>query len=262
MHLLAPRLRSLLFGAGKRILVRHQTFSCAKWDAVARPSASVHDRAPARPTKKKVTMANEWKNVDHALDYLARADAIPHRTEGEAALIEEVSPECRRILDLGTGDGRLLSLLLLRCPQAKGIAVDFSPAMITRARERFRGDDRVRVIEHDLGEPLPDLGTHDAVCSSFAIHHVPHERKRSLYKEIWEILEPGGVFCNLEHVSSPTPRLHQRFVEVIGGQEDASNILLDVETQLVWLREIGFEDVDCLWKWRELALLAGVKPSA
>ena len=207
-------------------------------------------------------MTNEWKDVDHGLAYLARADTIPHRTEGEAALIEEVSPDSRRVLDLGTGDGRLLALLLLRCPEARGIALDFSPAMITRASERFRGDDRVRVIEHDLAQPLPHLGTHDAVCSSFAIHHVSHERKRSLYREIWEILEPGGVFCNLEHVSSPTSRLHQRFLDVIGGQEDESNILLDVETQLLWLREIGFEDVDCLWKWRELALLTGVKPTA
>ena len=207
-------------------------------------------------------MTKEWQSVDHALAYLARADTIPHRTEGEAALIEEVSPDCKRILDLGTGDGRLMSLLLLRCPSAKGIAIDFSPAMIARARERFHDDDRVRVLKHDFSEPLPDLGTHDAVCSSFAIHHVSHDRKRSLYQEIWEILEPGGVFCNLEHVSSPTSRLPQRITDLIGDQEDESNILLDVETQLLLLRDIGFEDVACLWKWRELALLAGVKPRA
>lgn len=205
-------------------------------------------------------MESEWKTVDHALQYLALADTIAHRTEGEAALIDEVPPDCRRILDLGTGDGRLLALLLLRCPKAEGIAIDFSPAMIARAGERFRGDDRVRVLEHDLVEPLPDLGSWDAVCSSFAIHHVSDERKRSLYQEIWEILDAGGVFCNLEHVSSPTKRLHERFLDVVGYPEDESNILLDVETQLSWLREIGFEDVDCLWKWRELALLVGVKP--
>ena len=208
-------------------------------------------------------MKNEWRNVEHALDYLGRADGIPHRTEGEAALLEEVPTDAQRLLDLGTGDGRLLALLCLSRPQARGVAVDFSPTMLTKARERFEGDERIEVVEHDLAQTLPDLEPFDVVASSFAIHHLTHERKRSLYEEIWRLLRPAGVFLNLEHVDSPTARLHERFLEALGiapADEDPSNKLLDVETQLRWLRDIGFEDVDCLWKWRELALLVGTKP--
>ncbi len=135
--------------------------------------------------------------------------------------------------------------------------------MLERLRERFGGAGRVQVVAHDLERPLPALGTFDVVASSFAIHHLPHPRKRELYREVWAVLEPGGVFGNLEHVASPSPRAHRRFLAALGitpEQEDRSNRLLDVETQLRWLREVGFADVDCYWKWRELALLLGTKP--
>jgi hypothetical protein len=70
---------------------------------------------------------------------------------------------------------------------------------------------------------------------------------------------------NLEHVSSPTRRLHEAFFEAIGERiedEDPSDRLLDVETQVRWLRELGFEEADCFWKWREMAVFGGWKPSA
>ena len=208
--------------------------------------------------------AEEWTTTEHALRYLARADAYPHRTEGEGALLEQVPGDARRVLDLGTGDGRLLALLRIDHREMLGVGLDFSEPMLEAAHKRFADDGRVELLEHDLAEPLPALGRFDAVVSSFAIHHLEHERKRKLYGEVFDLLEDGGVFANLEHVASPTHRLHLAFFAAIGEpleDEDPSDRLLDVETQLGWLRELGFDDVDCYWKWREMALLVGVKPA-
>lgn len=206
---------------------------------------------------------NQWTTAGHALGYLARADTIPHRTEGEAVLLEWVPTTARRILDLGTGNGRLLGLLKIDRPEAEYLALDFSPTMLAALGDRFSDDPQVTIVSHDLSQPLPDLGGFDAVVSSFAIHHLAHPRKAALYREIFHCLEAGGCFCNLEHVASPTEQLHHRFLAAIGytpEEEDPSNQLLDVETQLGWLRNLGFRDVDCHWKWLEMALLAGVKP--
>jgi hypothetical protein len=60
-----------------------------------------------------------------------------------------------------------------------------------------------------------------------------------VYEEVFARLRPGAVFCNLEHVASPTRALHRKFLAALDVQpedEDPSNKLLDVHTQLDWLR--------------------------
>lgn len=207
---------------------------------------------------------SRWSEPEHAGWYLAMADRFPHRAEGEAVLAEQLLAGLRRILDLGTGDGRLIALAIDARPGASAVGLDMSPPMLERARARFAGEPRIEIMNHNLERSLPPMGSFDAVVSSFAIHHLEHDRKRRLYEEILGVLEPGGVFCNLEHVSSPTPRLHERFRRAMGIEhepEDPTNRCLDVQTQLVWLEELGYQDVDCYWKWMELALLCGVKPA-
>lgn len=204
-----------------------------------------------------------WSSPEHARKYLQRADGLPHRTEGEAVLLEFVPRNVKRILDLGTGAGRLIAVVKAARPRAQFVGLDFSPTMFDAFQGRFAGDANVSTVRHDFATKLPPMGQFDCVVSSFAIHHLPHERKRSLYAEIFGLLEPGGQFFNLEHVASPTAELHDEFLHAIGmsrEEEDADNILLELETQLKWLREIGFAAVDCHWKWRELALFCGMKP--
>jgi tRNA (cmo5U34)-methyltransferase len=217
------------------------------------------------PLTENKSHTSEWQTKKHAYKYLSRAHKLPHRTEGENVLLDQIPRGVKRVLDLGTGDGRILSLVLERSPTIKeAVALDFSEPMILKATARFQDDKRVKIVKHDFSLPLPvELGCFDLIVSSLAIHHLTHERKRQLYTEIFSHLNSGGVFCNFEHVSSPTERLHHKFFLEIGqqpDQEDPSNKLLDVETQLGWLREMGFVDVDCYWKWLEIALLVGCKP--
>ena len=208
---------------------------------------------------------SEWLTAEHALAYLARADKLPHRTEGEKVLLAQIPANAKRILDLGTGDGRLLALVKLEYPNIECVGLDFSEPMLLQARKRFAQDRKVSIFRHDFSCPLPasELGKFDAVISSLAIHHLEHGRKEQLYREIFKLLTDGGVFCNLDHVSSSTIKVHLKFLAEIHStlqKEDPSNRLLDVETQLKWLRQIGFADVDCFWKWMELALMVASKP--
>jgi tRNA (cmo5U34)-methyltransferase len=179
-------------------------------------------------------------------------------------LVELLPSRVERVLDLGTGDGSTLALVLAAHPWATGVGLDFGDEMLRRARERFADHPRVAVVRHDLSESLPeDVDDFDLVVSSFAIHHLDPARQRALYGEVFERLRPGGRFVNAEHVASPTDALHHEFLAALGrrpDEDDPSNQLVATEAHLAWLRACGFANVECFWKWRELAVVAGTKP--
>ncbi len=100
------------------------------------------------------------------LRYLGRADEFPRRAVGESVPLEHVPRDARRILDLGTGDGRLLALLQIDRRDMLGVGLDFSELMLETARERFADDERIALVKHDLVQPLASLGRFDAIVSS------------------------------------------------------------------------------------------------
>src|SRR5581483_1224804 len=158
---------------------------------------------------------SEWSDPAHVSHYLTRTAGVERLAEGDRALLELIGPATRRVLDLGTGDGRVLALIAGKLPAIEGVGIDSSELMLSAAAERFAGDSRFTLREHDFAQALPDLGVFDAVVSCMAIHHLEHERKRSLYAEVHAALAPGGTFANLEHVASPTRRMHLDFFAAI-----------------------------------------------
>jgi tRNA (cmo5U34)-methyltransferase len=200
-----------------------------------------------------------WGEQDKVEEYLDRVGRLEARRAGEAELVETFPERVHRVLDLGCGDGRLTSLVLDACPELhSAVGLDSSPPMLHKARERFAAEPRVAVRDHDLRDPLPHLGSFDLVVSGFAIHHVSDERKRSLLTETVEVLEPGGVFANLEVVRCATPELDAEFSRRIGRPGgDPEDQLAPVDVQLAWMRDAGLTQVDCYWRWRGFALLVG-----
>ena len=113
----------------------------------------------------------------------------------------------------------------------------------------------------------------DVVVSGFSIHHQPDPVKRQVYADIFDLLEPGGVFVNVEHVSSATAHVEalydDYFIDSLWASQltergaktrdkvaaayhkrtdKQANILAAAELHCEWLRSIGYQDVDCFFK--------------
>jgi tRNA (cmo5U34)-methyltransferase len=205
-----------------------------------------------------------WDDQGQVDWYLRRTAQPSPRVAGERLLADLIPDGVRSVLDLGCGDGRLADLVMARAPSIERVvAVDRSEPMLAAARQRLAGRDGVTVLSRDLRAGIADLGRFDVVVSGLAIHHLADQRKRSLYQEIAGMLHPGGVFANLDIVTSASPARHTEFLRAIGRDvEDPEDRLAPLPAQLDWLREAGLAGVDCFWKWRGYALMGGNAPVA
>ena len=236
-----------------------------------------------------------WKSDDLTRTFLTGVrGAIPLAAEQLAILVrlvERAQPELKTFMDLGCGDGILGAALAKRFPESTGMFLDFSKPMLEAARARFSAESSKHTfIECDYGSPdwlerVHAAAPFDAIVSGFSIHHQPDDRKKWLYDEIFGMLKPGGIFLNLEHVASASKWVEGAFDELFvdslyahhtasGGKKSkaeiaqeyyfrpdkAANMLMPVEKQCLWLRGIGFKDVDIYLKVFELALFGGVRP--
>jgi tRNA (cmo5U34)-methyltransferase len=247
-------------------------------------------RSEAQPTEERTPGAT-WQHPESARWFLDRREQrlplIDVQEDIVTRLFERQGHEVERFLDLGAGDGALSRLLLASFADAEAILVDFSEPMLAGAADRLAGRGSWRIVRGDLSTPrwregIPE-GRYGAAVSSLAIHHLPAERKRALYAEVFELLEDGAIFVNLDYVrvrgplhglweeqllentvrlerERPEGRTRAELEEELFGDADEDRPDT-VDEQLQWLRDAGFEDVEVHFKWAETAIFGGARPA-
>ncbi|MGI4829899.1 MAG: class I SAM-dependent methyltransferase [Janthinobacterium lividum] len=189
--------------------------------------------------------------------------------------VDLIPEDATRVLDLGAGTGLLSAFVRKRFPNAHLHLVDFSEAMLSKAKDRFAEDPHVSFAIADYSTTKMD-GSYDAVISALSIHHLSDESKREIFSIIAGLLHSRGMFINAEQVLGPTPALEQRYkenwlaqVRVLGATEEQirdslfrqqADLCATVKDQLDWMHSAGFTDVDCWFKEGRFAVLAGMRP--
>ena len=240
-----------------------------------------------------------WNKAEHAAGYDAGAEVVhPHYREVQEAVLAQIAQPADAeflLVDLGGGSGRLAEKFLERFPRARAVVVDQSEPFLELAQARLapfgdRAATQVARLQDDWAARLPDRPS--AIVSTSAIHHLLPDEKRSLYQQCCEALVPGGIFANGDEVRDADDRqykaaletwaAHMRRVCAAGlvtesfrgmcdkwiernvkqfGQPRASgdDCHETIETQLGYLRDVGFARASSPWHEDMWAVLLGVK---
>lgn len=178
-------------------------------------------------------------------------------------------------LDLGAGTGLVSALIRARFAGAEAHLLDVSEKMLAQARRRFAGEEGVHFYVRDYAvEALP--GVYPLVVSAMSIHHLDDAGKQRLLQKIFAALEPGGAFIHAELALGTTAATERRYQDHWDRHLAAAGIAPDelarirermacdrpapLESQLGWMRDAGFQNVDCYFKSYNFTVYMGEKP--
>jgi SAM-dependent methyltransferase len=133
---------------------------------------------------------------------------MPDREHRFAAMLDTVEAlaadrdRAPRVLDLAGGTGSISLRLLRRRPDAQITLADLDPVLLHIAGATLPGS--VTIAPVDLRDPgwstsLPATGF-DAVLTATALHWLVADRLATLYREVHDLLVPGGVLINADHL--------------------------------------------------------------
>ncbi|NHN30449.1 class I SAM-dependent methyltransferase [Paenibacillus agricola] len=188
--------------------------------------------------------------------------------------IAETGNETPSILELGAGTGLLSALMLKKFPTANLTLIDISDKMMEVANSRFVGMNNVKYIVNDYTNYVFE-NKFDIVISALSIHHLTDAEKKVLYKNTFQNLREGGVFINADQILGNTMFLDSFYKNNWKSKVESTELptkeiasayertkldkMSTLEAQIGWLKEIGFSDVDCMYKYFNFVVIYGRK---
>lgn len=184
-----------------------------------------------------------------------------------------------RVLDLGAGTGLFSAGVAARYPRARLVLVDIAPAMLQVAEQRFAGQDAGRVAFQLLDYARQPLkGVYDLIISALSIHHLTDGDKKDLFARIFDSLEPGGMFINVDQVLGENAVAEKFYkcrwlqkVRASGISDESLNAALQrmqedkmspLSSQLDWLGQAGFDDITVWYKYYSFVVYSATRPLA
>lgn len=168
------------------------------------------------------------------------------------------------ILDIGCSNG------IAAAPFAEKfgnrmLLLDVSECMLDICRERFKGNDRIEVKNHDLRQGLPEVKS-SLILSILTIQFTPIEYRKKIIKSIFDSLVHGGCFIMVEKVLGNTADLDSVFVDeyyeikrdhhytneqIESKRKSLEGVLVPITSDWNFdiLRDAGFRQVDCFWRY-------------
>lgn len=99
----------------------------------------------------------------------------------------------QRVLEVGCGTGSLLIEIGRQRPDVELVGLDPDPKALARAERKARQAGVRLRLDRGFTDAMPyDNASFDRVLSSLMYHHVPHNEKPAMFREIHRVLKPGG----------------------------------------------------------------------